>query len=271
MAGPARCRTHRPARPRSCHRASGSLLLASSFHRFSARLESIWFLFDKMLSSCVHGPRRDSYLRSRFILFYGGFVMGKRLGRALGLAVLLAVVVVGSACNKNKNTDIVVQGNSEGVPPPGMGGGPQGMGFGGPKGRGPIGQTMTKLFKGRPSLKDSIGQELNSDSPSWDTIKPQTKEFAEQVASLSKYDPPKGGKDSWTKLTTAFSEQASALDRAAAAKNKNDALTAYSTISESCKACHQAHRGGPGGGMGMPPGGFRGKGGPPGGPPDQPQ
>jgi cytochrome c556 len=192
-------------------------------------------------------------------------VMGKRLGHALGFAVLLAVVVVGSACNKNKNMDAVVQGNSEGGPPPGMG-------FGGPGGRrGPIGQTMAKLFKGRPSLKDSIGQELNSDAPSWDTIQPQTKEFAELAASVSKYDPPKGSKDSWTKLATAFSEQATALDHAAAAKNKNDALAAYSTISESCKTCHQAHRGGPGGGMGMPPGGFRGKGGPPNGPPPQPQ
>jgi hypothetical protein len=120
--------------------------------------------------------------------------MGKRLGRALGFAVLLTVVVVGSACNKNKKADAVVQGNSEGGPPPGMG-------FGGPKGRGPIGQTMAKLFKGRSSLKDSIGQELNSDSPSWDTIQPQTKEFAELAASLSKYDPPKGSKDSWEKLT----------------------------------------------------------------------
>lgn len=191
--------------------------------------------------------------------------MGKRLGRVLGFAVLLAVVVVGSACNKNKKADAVVQGNSEGGPPPGMG-------FGGPKGRGPIGQTMAKLFKGRSSLKDSIGQELNSDSPSWDTIQPQTKEFAELVASLSKYDPPKGSKDSWEKLTASFSKEAAALDHAAAAKNKDETLAVYTrlTDNQTCKACHQEHRGGPGG-MGMPPGGFRGPGGPPKGPPAPPQ
>lgn len=189
--------------------------------------------------------------------------MGKRLGRALGFTVLLAVIVLGSACNKNKSADVVSQVGDGGGPPAGVGGGPPGM-MGG-RGRGPIGQTMAKLFKGGSSLKDSIGQELNSDSPSWDTIQPQTKEFAELVASLSKYDPPKGSKESWTKLTTAFSEQAAALNRAAAAKNKNDALAAHTTISESCKTCHQAHKGGPGG-MGRP-GGFRG----PGGPPAQPQ
>jgi hypothetical protein len=245
------------------------LLLASSFHSFWARLESIWFLFNEMLPFCSRQLTRGGKFGLRFNCSQEVSVMGKRLGRALGLAVLLAIVVVGSACNKNKNADVVSQVGDGGGPPAGMDGGPPGM-MGGPRSRGPIGQTMAKLFKGRPSLKDSIGQELNSDSPSWDTIQPQTKEFAELTASLSKYDPPKGSKESWTKLTTAFSEQATALDRAAAAKNKNDALTAHSTISESCKACHDAHRGGSGGRR-MRPGGFRGKGGPANGPLPQPQ
>ncbi len=192
--------------------------------------------------------------------------MGKRLGRTLGFAVLMMAVVVGAACNKNKSTE----GVSQGGPPPGMGGGPPGMMGGGPGGRGPIGRTMSKLFKGQRSLKGSIESELNSESPAWDTIQPQTKEFAELAASVSKYDPPKGSKESWTKLTTAFSEQATALDHAAAAKNKEDAKTALSTISNSCKACHDEHRAGPGGRMG-PPGGFRGPGGPPKGPPGEPQ
>ena len=189
--------------------------------------------------------------------------MGKRLGRAFGFASLLAVVVGGSACNKNKNTDTVVQGG----PPPGMGG-PPGMMGGGPGGpRGPIRAAMMKLFKGNPSLKDSISQELESGSPSWEMIQPQTKEFADIVASLIKYDPPKGSKESWTKLMTAFSEQAKTLDHAAAAKNKEDAKNTLEKIGGSCKACHDEHRGGRGG----PPGGFRGPGGPPKGPPPQPQ
>ncbi len=193
--------------------------------------------------------------------------MGKRLGRAFGFAALLAVVVVGPACNKNKNTDTVVQGGGEGGPAPGMGG-PPGMMGGGPGGpRGPIRSAMTKLFKGNTSLKDSIGKELESGSPPWETIQPQTKEFADIVASLIKYDPPRGSKESWTKLMTDFSEQAKALDHAAAAKNKEEATTALKNIEGSCKACHDEHRGGRGG----MPGGFRGQGGPPKGPPPQPQ
>jgi hypothetical protein len=183
--------------------------------------------------------------------------MGKRLGRVLVFAALLSVVAVGSACNKSKNDE-----NGGGGSPPDMLGGPGGGQ------RGPIREAMTKLFKGPQSLKDSIGRELTSDAPAWETIQPQAKEFAALAASLSNYDPPKGSKESWTKLATSFSERASALERAANAKNKKDALDAHAVLSDNqtCKECHQAHRGGPGG-MGRP-GGFRGG---PGGPPPQPQ
>jgi hypothetical protein len=183
--------------------------------------------------------------------------MGKRLGRVLVLAVVFCVVAVGSACNKSKKDEAVGQGmENGGGPPPGMFGGPGG------RPRGPIHQAMMKLFKGQPSLKDSIGQELTSDSPAWETIQPQAKEFAELAASLKNYDPPKGSKESWTKQATSFSESASALERAAKAKKKEDALAAHAKLSDNqtCKACHQEHKGP--GGMGRP-GGFRGRGGPP--------
>jgi hypothetical protein len=190
------------------------------------------------------------------------FVMGMRRGRVLAFATLVVVVIANSACNKSKTDDAVGQAFGNG------GGPPAGM-FGGPgRPHGPIREAMTKLFKGPQSLKDSISRELNSDSPAWETIQPQTKEFAQLAASLSKYDPPKGSKDSWTKLTDTFAKSAAALEHAADAKNKEDALTAHAALTENqtCKACHQAHRGGPGGMIGRP-GGFRG----PGGPPPQPQ
>jgi len=167
--------------------------------------------------------------------------MRKRLGRVLVFAAMLSVVAAGPACNKSKNVEAVGQGSgNEGGP--GMVGGPGGQ-------RGPIHQVMTKLFRGPQSLKDSLGQELTSDSPAWETIQPQAKEFAELAASLKNYDPPKGSKESWTKKTASLSESAAALDRAAQAKDKDAARSAYETFSNSssCKACHQAHRGGPGG------------------------
>lgn len=184
--------------------------------------------------------------------------MRKRFGHLLVLAAVFFIVVAGSACNKSKKDDAVGQGmENGGGPPPGMFGGPGG------RQRGPIHQAMMKLFKGQPSLKDSIGQELQSDSPAWETIQPQAKEFAELAASLKDYDPPRGSKESWTKQATSFSESASALERAVKAKKKEDAKSAYQTLTDkqTCNACHQEHKGGPGG-MG-PRGGFRGRGGPP--------
>jgi hypothetical protein len=170
-------------------------------------------------------------------------MMGKRLGRVVGFAVVLTVVVAGSACNKSKSNDADGQGLDNGGLPPGMD-------LGGPGGsRRPIREAMTKIFKGPASLKDSIGRELNSDSPSWETIQPQAQEFAQLAATLSNYDPPKGSKESWAKLTAIFSDSATALEHAANAKNKDDALAAHAALSnnQTCKACHQAHRGGPGG------------------------
>lgn len=165
--------------------------------------------------------------------------MGRRLGRVLVLVAVSAGIVAGLACNKSKKNEAAGQ---EFTPPPGMAGGPGWK-------HGPIGEAMTKLFKGPQSLKDAIGRELKNDSPSWETIQAQTKEFAQLAASVSKYDPPKGSKESWAKMTASFAESASALERAANAKDKEAARTAHAvfTNSKSCSACHQAHRPGPGG------------------------
>lgn len=167
--------------------------------------------------------------------------MRKCLGRVLVLGLLLAVLVAAPACNKSNNNDQVNPG-----------GGPW-LGGGGPKT--PIGEMMTKLGKGPQSLTETLGRELQTDPPPWDAIAPQTKEYAQLTASLSKFDPPKGSKESWTKQTAAFAESAAALDRAAGAKDKNAALAAHGVLTKSCMACHREHRAGPGG--------MRGPGGPP--------
>jgi hypothetical protein len=138
-----------------------------------------------------------------------------------------------------------------------------------------IKQIMTKLTKGPTSLTPVIGQELETENPPWETIQAQTKEFAQLASAMGQNDPPKGHKESWEKLTSAFAEWASDLDKAAQAKNKDDALEAHGKLAGSCMACHREHRqmgrgmmGGPMGmPPGMPPGGPRPGGGPPGGPP----
>jgi hypothetical protein len=187
--------------------------------------------------------------------------MRERLRRRLVFTSLLVLLIGVAACNKNKSSDQASQGSGNAAgSPPGMTGGPGG----GPGGsHGPIGEIMAKLTKGPQSLTNVLGRELKEEPPPWDKIQPQTKEYAQLAASMSKYDPPKGDKESWTKLTGSFSKSATDLEHAAEAKNKTDALAAHQALTTSCKACHDAHRPGPGGRGGLPPGGFRGPGGPP--------
>jgi hypothetical protein len=113
-----------------------------------------------------------------------------------------------------------------------------------------------------------IGQALKADKPAWDTIQPQTKEYAQLADDMGKHEPAKGSKESWAKFTVEFAGFAKDLDKAAQAKDKAAASAAHEDLVSSCNACHRQHRGGPGGMMGPgmrggPPGGRRG-GGPPG-------
>jgi hypothetical protein len=174
--------------------------------------------------------------------------MNTMLKRSGALTAVLGVTLVVGACNKKEETPV-----SQG--PPG-GGGPgfgPGMRGGGPPS--PIGQIMAKLTKGPQSLTIVIGEELKTDPPPWDQLQPQTKEYVELAASMAKHDPPKGSKESWTKLAGAFADSAAALDKAAQAKDKDAALTAHKSLTSSCTNCHQQHRAGPGG-FGPPGMGF---------------
>src|SRR3954469_25753472 len=159
--------------------------------------------------------------------------MLRGLRRPLLCGAVAAVVLAAAACNKTKNSTPVIAG----------------PGPGGPGASSPIREIMVKLTKGPQSLTPMIGEELKADPPPWDTIQPQAKEFAELAAKMGQYDPPKGDKDSWAKLTSEYTASATALDQAAQAKDKDAALTAHDALTHSCMACHREHRmmRGPGG------------------------
>jgi hypothetical protein len=188
-------------------------------------------------------------------------------------SVCLTALLLASGCEEGDGADLVAQS------PPGAGGGMPGGG--GPVSPG-IRQIMTKLAKGPNALTSVIGKELSQNPPPWETIQGQTKEYSLSASELGKYDPPRGAKETWIKLTTAFAESAAELDKAAIAKNKETALVAHDQLKNSCNACHQQHRGmgargrggapgfGPGGGPGGPPPGG-GPGSPPPGGPGEPR
>ena len=192
--------------------------------------------------------------------------MRRGLSRAIVSPTLFVALLVCAACHKAKQDPLANQAGAPEGWGPGMMGGPPGM----PGPSTPIREVMSRLTKGPESLTSKIGQELSTDPPAWETIQPQTKEYVELAATLSKYDPPKGSKESWTKLTGSYTETAAKLDRAAAAKDKNAAVAAHKALTESCMECHREHRMGPRkmGPMGFgPPGGIPGQGGQPAPPP----
>ena len=126
-----------------------------------------------------------------------------------------------------------------------------------------IKQVMVKLTKGPGSLTPVIGKELETDPPPWETIGPQTAEYARLAAAMGKNEPPKGTKESWTELSGDFAQSAEALNKAVQAKDRKAALEAHGQLAGSCMQCHREHRKmGPGGGG---PGGRGGPGGPGGG------
>jgi hypothetical protein len=167
-------------------------------------------------------------------------------------------------------------GDDPNAPPiPRNTGGPGLSGPGGPGGEpgkggrsSPIRTIMTKLNgRGPNALQTLVGSELKVDQPVWETIQPQTKEYAQLASDLAKHDPPKGSKESWAKFAAEYAGFAAELDKAAQAKDKTKASEAHEDLASSCNACHREHRGGPGmmGGPGM--GGRPGRGRPNSGPP----
>jgi cytochrome c556 len=112
-----------------------------------------------------------------------------------------------------------------------------------------IKQIMMKVGRGPQALNGAIGRGLDAEQPAWDTLQPQAKEYAQLASDLGLNDPPKGSKESWKQYTSSYAESAAALERAAQAKDQSAAKAAHAKLTESCKGCHQEHRGmGPRGG-----------------------
>jgi len=202
--------------------------------------------------------------------------MMKSIRGALMLSALLGGVLATWGCggvNPRPSNQVPPAGDPPGGPPRGFPPrGPTGEVPGGGGGS-RIKQIMGTLSRGPNTLTPMIQKELQADPPDWDAIQPQAAEYAKLTAEMGKFDPPKGSKESWAKLTAAYAESAEALDKAAQAKDQNAAKTAHRKIAASCTECHREHRGGPGGFDPGGPGGFAadgpggfGPGGPGGGP-----
>jgi hypothetical protein len=155
---------------------------------------------------------------------------------------LLAVLLALAGCQNGVHDSGMSRGTPTGLPPvqpDATGGEATGSSTGGNP---TIKEIMTKLTKGPASLTTVIGKELEAEPTPWDTIQGQTPEFVRLARALGQDNPPRGSKDSWAKLTTAYADSAVALDRAAQAKDHEAAVAAQKQLKESCTGCHNEHR-----------------------------
>src|SRR5262245_47570957 len=135
--------------------------------------------------------------------------MTRKRWEAMALSALLTLVSELSGCSEDNPNEIPTNFSS-GTPGKGSANpaaGPQSASN--PK----LKAIMTKIGKGPQSLQDSLKGALSQSQPAWETIEPMTKEYAALTSQLGTYDPPRGTKDSWAKLTQAFSESAAELNR----------------------------------------------------------
>jgi cytochrome c556 len=105
-----------------------------------------------------------------------------------------------------------------------------------------IKKIMSKLNAGKKAPIKSVGGALKSETPDWPVVLKDAKVIAEYGAYLPKLTPPKGSKESWEKLSTAFADSGKELETAAGKEDLKAARAASKALSTSCKACHTEHQ-----------------------------
>ena len=90
-----------------------------------------------------------------------------------------------------------------------------------------------------PQLKTALGKKKDTD---WEKVQTKIKDLALLAGDLEKNEPKKGKKESWMKLTKAYSENVGKLSMAAEKKDTTAALAALAPLTGSCMGCHSQHR-----------------------------
>ena len=104
----------------------------------------------------------------------------------------------------------------------------------------PIKAFMTKAH-GEEGIKDKVTEGYKSEE--WANVSKAAKEWVKQAEGLSKMKQPRGGAESWKKMTTAYVKNVKDVAKGAEDKDATAVKGALSKINTSCKACHTAHKG----------------------------
>ena len=104
-----------------------------------------------------------------------------------------------------------------------------------------IKQIMVAAHKGDDTLITKVKAAVKDEN--WEDAQKAAKTLSENGVALGKNKPKRGETSSWETLTKAYAESTKAVADATEKKDTDATTKALDTIRDSCKACHQAHRG----------------------------
>ncbi len=103
-----------------------------------------------------------------------------------------------------------------------------------------IKEIMNKGHKGKKALLNVVGNELKAEK--WDKVQEATEQMKVFGETIGDFDPPKGDKESWKKMTDKYKEQTKKMDEAADKKDAAGTEKALKMVQDSCKGCHSQHK-----------------------------
>jgi hypothetical protein len=103
-----------------------------------------------------------------------------------------------------------------------------------------IGEIMKKAHAGDEALRTAITSALKAKD--FEKAAPPSRAWAALASHLGTFDPPRGSKTSWEKLTKRYGDQVKTLAKAIEDKNAKAATAELKKINTSCGACHTPHR-----------------------------
>jgi cytochrome c556 len=103
-----------------------------------------------------------------------------------------------------------------------------------------IGAIMKKAHAGDEALRSAVTKALKAKD--FDKALSPMKAWVALATHLNTFDPPRGNKESWKKLTKEYGQEVTGLAKAIQRKDTDAALATLKVINASCGDCHKAHR-----------------------------
>jgi len=100
---------------------------------------------------------------------------------------------------------------------------------------------MKKAHAGDEAFKSVVTKAAKDKE--YDTAATALKAWVAISGSLSEFDPPKGEKEDWAKLSKKYAEDVKALAKAVDDKDDKAIAARLKTINSSCGGCHKSHKG----------------------------